>query len=96
MQTPFQARTEAAIEAAKKELAKIKSYQYSFTVQLLDPEMIFRSMAFTTFVSTWLVRFVDPKKTHPSPLVQYVFVTALGENGIAEFFVEFLYQKTYR
>ena len=39
--------------------------------------MIFRSMAFTTFVSTWVGRFVDPKRTHPNPVVEYVFDPSL-------------------
>ncbi|KAF9644135.1 hypothetical protein BDM02DRAFT_3272627 [Thelephora ganbajun] len=68
--TPFQQRTEVVVNQAKHELAKVKSTSYSFTVQLLDPEHVFRSMAFTTFISTWVVRFVDPKKKHPNPLVE--------------------------
>ena len=68
--TPFQQRTEVVVNQAKNELAKVKSTSYSFTVQLLDPEHVFRSMAFATFVSTWVVRFVDPKKKHPNPLAE--------------------------
>lgn len=68
--TPFQQRTEVVVNQARHELSKVKSTSYSFTVQLLDPEHVFRSMAFATFVSTWVVRFVDPRKKHPSPLVE--------------------------
>ena len=75
--TPFQQRTEVVVNQAKSELAKIKSTSYSFTVQLLDPEHVFRSMAFTTFVSTWVVRFVDPRKKHPNPLVELVRLGAI-------------------
>jgi hypothetical protein len=40
--------------------------------------MTFRSMSFSIFVSTWLVRFVDPKKTHPNPLVKYVVFVVIS------------------
>lgn len=67
---PLEQHTEVVVNQAKSELAKIKSTSYSFTVQLLDPEHVFRTMAFTTFVSTWVVRLVDPRKKHPNPLVE--------------------------
>lgn len=66
----MQARTEAAINHVKKEQGKIKAQQLAYEAGLLDPEMTFKSIAFTNFLSTWLIRQVDPKKTHPSPLVQ--------------------------
>lgn len=68
----MQARTEAAINHVKNEQAKIKSQQLAYEAGLLDPDMTFRSLGFTNFLSTWLIRQVDPKKTHPNPLVQYV------------------------
>ena len=68
----MQARTEAAINHVKNEQGKIRSQQMAFETGLLDPEMVFRSIGFTNFLSTWLIRQVDPKKTHPNPLVEYV------------------------
>lgn len=50
---------------------KIRSRQLAFEAQLHDPEFLFRSIGFTNFLSTWLIRQVDPKKTHPNPPVQY-------------------------
>ena len=41
--------------------------------QLYDPEFLFRSNTFTTFVITWLIRYADPRKAHPKPIVEYVF-----------------------
>ena len=73
-QSPMQARTEAAINHVKNEQGKIRSQQLAFETGLLDPEMMFRSIGFTNFLSTWLVRQVDPKKTHPNPLVEYVLI----------------------
>jgi ubiquitin conjugation factor E4 B len=40
--------------------------------QLYDPEFLFRNNTFTSFVTTWLIRYVDPKKAHPTPIVEYV------------------------
>ncbi|KAF7346366.1 U-box domain-containing protein [Mycena sanguinolenta] len=31
------------------------------------PELVFRSIGFTNFLSTWLIRQVDPAKKHPNP-----------------------------
>ncbi|KAF8645185.1 hypothetical protein AX16_008012 [Volvariella volvacea WC 439] len=70
MGTPLQARTQAAINQVKIEQGKIRAQQIAFEAQLLDPELVFRSLSFTTFLSTWVIRQVDPKKTHPSPPVQ--------------------------
>lgn len=44
----------------------------AFQTQLEDPEFVFRSINFSNFVSTWLIRFVDPKHLHPEPLVECV------------------------
>jgi ubiquitin conjugation factor E4 B len=50
-------------------MAKISSQQLAFQTQLLDPELVFPSVGFMNFVSTWLIRQVDPTKKHPNPLV---------------------------
>ncbi|KAH7915426.1 ubiquitin elongating factor core-domain-containing protein [Hygrophoropsis aurantiaca] len=70
MGTPFQARTEAAINQVKNEMAKIQSHQLAFRVQLLDPELVFRYIGFTNFISTWLIRSVDPRKSHPDLTIE--------------------------
>ncbi|KAH7885208.1 ubiquitin elongating factor core-domain-containing protein [Phlebopus sp. FC_14] len=70
MGSPFQARTEAALNQMKGEMAKLQSHQLAFRVQLLDPDLIFRYIGFTNFVSTWLIRRVDPKGSHPTPTAQ--------------------------
>ncbi|KAF8903108.1 ubiquitin elongating factor core-domain-containing protein [Gymnopilus junonius] len=70
MNSPLRIRTEAAINHVKKELAKIKGQQLAFEAGLTDPDMTFRSIGFTNFLSTWLIRQVDPKKTHPAPLIE--------------------------
>jgi ubiquitin conjugation factor E4 B len=44
----------------------------SGTTQLYDPEFLFRSNTFTSFVSTWLIRYADPRKAHPKPAVEFV------------------------
>jgi len=70
MGTPFQARTEDAINQVKTELGKIKTQQLAFQVQLLDPELVFRTVGFINFASAWLIRLVDPKKSHPNLTVE--------------------------
>ena len=52
------------------ELGKLKSHQMTFAAQLLDPELLLRHLGFTNFLSTWVIRQVDPLKTHPNPLVE--------------------------
>ncbi|KAG6880819.1 hypothetical protein C0993_004211, partial [Termitomyces sp. T159_Od127] len=49
---------------------KIRIQQLTFQTQLCDPEFTFRSLGFTLFLSTWVIRQVDPKKTHPNPLAE--------------------------
>ncbi|KZT65802.1 hypothetical protein DAEQUDRAFT_746846 [Daedalea quercina L-15889] len=68
--TPLQARIEHSINAVKAEMDKTMATQLAYTVQLSDPELVFRSISFTNFVSTWLIRHVDPKHTHPNPPVE--------------------------
>lgn len=70
MGTPIQARVEAAIKQMKDEIDRIQAAQMSGTTQLYDPEFLFRSNTFTSFVSTWLIRYADPRKAHPKPAVE--------------------------
>ncbi|KAI5121069.1 hypothetical protein M0805_008583 [Coniferiporia weirii] len=67
---PFMLRAQAGIDLAKKELSKVHMDQFAYQVQLLDPEFVFRELGFTNFLEAWLIRLVDPKKTHPSPTVE--------------------------
>ncbi|ESK87147.1 ubiquitin fusion degradation protein [Moniliophthora roreri MCA 2997] len=67
MTGPMRARTEATINAVKLEKNKIQAMQMAYEAQLQDPELVYRSIGFTNFLSTWLIRQVDPKKTHPNP-----------------------------
>jgi ubiquitin conjugation factor E4 B len=43
--------------------------------QLYDPEFLFRSNTFTSFVTAWLIRYADPRKTHPKPIVESVWLS---------------------
>ncbi|KAG6890617.1 hypothetical protein C0995_006593 [Termitomyces sp. Mi166 len=52
MGSPMQARVEAAINQVKNEQNKIRIQQLAFQTQLSDPEFTFRSLGFTTFLST--------------------------------------------
>lgn len=65
-----QSRVEMAIRLRKLELDKLRSHMHAYQAALLDPELVFASINFMTFLSTWLIRQVDPKKSHPKPVVQ--------------------------
>ncbi|KAJ7107276.1 ubiquitin elongating factor core-domain-containing protein [Mycena crocata] len=67
MGSPLQARTQAAINTVENEMGKIRMQQLAFESQLLDPELVFRSIGFTNFLSTWLIRQAEPNKKHPNP-----------------------------
>ena len=56
----------------------------------MDPELVFRTIGFINFVSSWLIRLVDPKKSHPIttidlPLPQEVPLTF---RVLPEYFIE--------
>ncbi|KAH9947558.1 ubiquitin elongating factor core-domain-containing protein [Amylocystis lapponica] len=68
--TPFQARTETAIKAVEAEQDKVLTQQLAYQAQLADPELVFRSVSFMNFASIWLIRRVDPRHSHPDPLVE--------------------------
>ncbi|KAI9465596.1 ubiquitin elongating factor core-domain-containing protein [Lactarius psammicola] len=68
--TPIQARVEAAIKQMKDEIDRIQAAQMAGITQLYDPEFLFRNNTFTAFVATWLIRYADPRKAHPKPVVE--------------------------
>jgi len=43
---------------------------YCIETQLLDPEMVFRTLTFSGFVASWLVRIVDPRGQHPAVSIE--------------------------
>ncbi|CAK5270237.1 unnamed protein product [Mycena citricolor] len=65
-----QAQLDNAINTVKAEMTKVRVLQITYETQLLEPELVFRSIGFTNFLSTWLIRQADPRKKHPSPTVQ--------------------------
>jgi hypothetical protein len=58
-------------------MSKIQVQQLAFRAQLLDPELVFRSIGFISFVSTWLLRQADPARKHPTPVVSWVLLFVL-------------------
>jgi hypothetical protein len=53
----------------QNEMNKIRASQLAYEAQLLDPDMVYKSIEFTNFLSVWIIRSVDPKKSHPRPTV---------------------------
>ncbi|KAH9841644.1 ubiquitin elongating factor core-domain-containing protein [Rhodofomes roseus] len=88
--SPLQARVEHSINAVKTEMDKAMATQLAYTVQLADPELVFRSVGFTNFVSTWLIRHVDPKHTHPNPSLELPLPREVPEsfNVLPEYIIE--------
>ena len=66
------------ITILQNDIAKIYTQMFAFQAQLLDPSLVTRSLAFLGFQSTWLIRLVDPKKTHPSQMIAWVFLSFCG------------------
>ncbi|KAJ7863060.1 ubiquitin elongating factor core-domain-containing protein [Mycena olivaceomarginata] len=64
---PLQARTEQAINTVKVEMAKIRMQQLAFEAQLLDPELVFRSIGFTNFLSYLADPASRPRQKAPQP-----------------------------
>jgi ubiquitin conjugation factor E4 B len=53
-------------------MAKLHQSIFAYQVQLADPEFMYRNIGFTNFLSTWLIRLVDPRKAHPTPSIECV------------------------
>ncbi|KAI0346029.1 hypothetical protein BDW22DRAFT_1353692 [Trametopsis cervina] len=68
--TPLQARVEQAINAAKVEQEKLEASQLALQTQLAEPELVFRGISFVNFVSTWLLRFIDPHHAYPNKPIE--------------------------
>ncbi|KIJ54955.1 hypothetical protein M422DRAFT_153298 [Sphaerobolus stellatus SS14] len=88
--TPLQVRVDAQIQHVKNEMDKLHQAIFAYQVQLADDEYTFRNVGFTTFLSTWLIRIVDPKKSHPSPTIQLPLPTDIPTafRMLPEYFVE--------
>lgn len=62
----FEAQLKHLRDEVKKGKARILAYQ----AQLLDKQFLQSTVAWISFVMTWLVRVADPKQTHPKPMVE--------------------------
>jgi hypothetical protein len=64
--------------------------------QLYDPEFLFRSNTFTSFVITWLIRYADPRRTHPKPIVEYVLASPrFFISSLTPFVTDFPFPRKY-
>lgn len=61
---------------------KLLGIQLAYKAQLADPDLVYKSIGFVNFVSTWVIRFVDPKRMHPHPDVEYVH-PEVGKSTVA-------------
>lgn len=74
---------------------KLRAQQMAFQAGLTDPELMFSSINFTTFLSTWLIRQADPTKKHPNPIVAYVGLH-IFHNGAWQDIIAYLCRRRFR
>ncbi|TIC23758.1 hypothetical protein E3Q12_01831 [Wallemia mellicola] len=67
--TPGRMFAEKQLEKQEILLKERKAAVASSWIQLDDPASMTRILGFYTFVTTWIVRFVDPSHQHPQKLV---------------------------
>ncbi|KAG8884379.1 hypothetical protein FRB97_004388 [Tulasnella sp. 331] len=67
--TPMEAQARAAVEKVKGDKARLNMEVFAYRVQILDPDLIFRMIGFTTFLMAWLIRLADPAKKYPTQQV---------------------------
>ncbi|KAF8517435.1 ubiquitin elongating factor core-domain-containing protein [Hysterangium stoloniferum] len=84
------AQFDARIQAAKNEMAKVHQSLFAYQVQLADPDYMFRNIGFTTFLSVWLIRLVDPRKAHPHTVIELPLPQEIptGFKMLPEYFIE--------
>ncbi|KAF8305671.1 hypothetical protein DL93DRAFT_2089352 [Clavulina sp. PMI_390] len=63
--TPMQAQVDQLIKRIKDAREKALSAVFAFQCQLLDNDLIFRGITFTTFSMAWLIRIASPGSTYP-------------------------------
>lgn len=65
------ARTIHFEQCSQERISTIESNICAMDVQLFEPDIVFRSLAFTGFTGAWLVRMADPTKTYPAQQITY-------------------------
>ncbi|GAB1520772.1 Ubiquitin conjugation factor E4 [Rhizoctonia solani] len=63
---PQQTLHQARIERVKADKTKFQRELLTYEVQLQDPEITQRNLAFTNFMMVWILRMVDPTHQYPS------------------------------
>ncbi|CAE6526367.1 unnamed protein product [Rhizoctonia solani] len=63
---PQQTLHQGRIERVKADKAKFQRELLTYEVQLQDPEITQRNLAFTNFMMVWMLRMVDPTHQYPS------------------------------
>lgn len=62
--------TSSASTVMQEDRGKLNMELFAYRVQLLDPDLIFRMIGFTTFLMAWLIRLVDPTRKYPAVAVK--------------------------
>ncbi|KAG8688853.1 hypothetical protein FRC08_011233 [Ceratobasidium sp. 394] len=87
---PQRAVYQARVDRVKADKAKFQQEQYAYEVQLFDPEITSRNLAFTNFLMAWVMRLVDPTHQHPSKTISLPLPEDIPEDFrmLPEYFVE--------
>ncbi|KAI0036443.1 ubiquitin conjugation factor E4 [Vararia minispora EC-137] len=68
--TPLAPRMEATIKAWKDRISDFKAQQEAALTQLADQEFLFKNNNFMSYLTTWLIRYADPRRAHPKPFIE--------------------------
>ncbi|QRV77647.1 ubiquitin conjugation factor E4 [Ceratobasidium sp. AG-Ba] len=87
---PQRAVHQARIDRVKADKTKFLQEQCTYEVQLFDPEITFRNLAFTNFLMVWVMRLVDPLHQHPTKAISLPLPEEIPEDFrmLPEYFVE--------
>ncbi|KAH7103445.1 ubiquitin elongating factor core-domain-containing protein [Auriculariales sp. MPI-PUGE-AT-0066] len=67
---PILPQDTAAVQQMKDAVSGGTDALYCMETQILDPEMVFRTLAFQGFVGAWLMRIVDPAGKYPAQQIE--------------------------
>ncbi|EJU03146.1 hypothetical protein DACRYDRAFT_21436 [Dacryopinax primogenitus] len=64
--SPMQGQVQQMVDKLTKDLNEYQSQILAYQVQLFDPEMVNALISYSSLVTQWIIRLVDPAKQHPA------------------------------
>ncbi|EJD50679.1 hypothetical protein AURDEDRAFT_112253 [Auricularia subglabra TFB-10046 SS5] len=92
IQNGRQEGTEEDVRQCKEAISKYNSYLVAMHVQLLEPDMVFRTLTFGGFTAAWLTRVVEPTHTFPAQQIELPLPREVNPAfaNLPEFFFEII------